>query len=90
MLTAEKIENDDYCTNDVADLMMRYQKAYKSIEYMVTELMKIDSPDYFVKEAYQVGINALGGMTYEHDCAVEPDENGIYQCSCDLIPTAEG
>lgn len=89
MLTAEKIEKQNYCTNDIADLMMRFQKAYKTIEYMTTELMKIDTPDCFVKEAYQAGLNGLTGMKFEHNCDIQPDGNGVYRCSCDLIADGE-
>lgn len=89
MLNAEKIENQDYCTNDIADLMMRFQKAYKTIEFMTTELMKIDNPDCFVKEAYAAGLNGLAGMEFEHTCDIQPDSNGIYRCECDLIANGE-
>ena len=27
-------------------------------------------------------------MTHKHTCDVRPDENGVYQCSCDLMPKA--
>lgn len=89
MLTAERIEKQDYCVNDVADLLMRVQKAYKTIEYMVTELMKIEEQNCFVKEAYQAGLNGLAGIEHEHNCDIQPDKNGIYRCMCDLIPSVE-
>lgn len=84
MLTVEEIEKSNFSVNDVADLMMRYQKAYKTIEFIVTELMKVDNPSAFTKSAYEAGVDGLDGMEKAHDCEVVPNDKGAYQCNCDL------
>jgi hypothetical protein len=89
MLTAEQIENQDYCTNDVADLLMRVQIAQSALFYVVTEIYKTETSDSLVKSAYEFAVNGLGQIEHEHDCEIRQDDDGNYRCQCGLISSAE-
>jgi hypothetical protein len=89
MLTSEEIEGQEYSTNDVADLLMRLQTARSGLEYAATEIMKTETNDSLVMSAYEALINTLGMIDCEHDCEINPDDNGIYRCACGLIASAE-
>jgi hypothetical protein len=89
MLNAEKIENSDYSTNDVADLLLRLQTARAGIDYAITEIYKTEVHDSLILSAYEALVNTLGMIDHNHDCEIKPDSNGFYRCACGLIASAE-
>ena len=88
MLTNEQIENKDYCTNDVADLKLRFEIAKQSL-MSIAGALKHEQP----YKAYELAVNDLSRLQGEHnhDCDgdVSLDHNGNYVCKCLLIMSAE-
>lgn len=85
MLSNDQIEDQDYTTNQVADLKMRLDISIKSLE-AIAESIRHEKPH----EAYALAVNDLARITGEHakDCNEDVQvghSSGLYECSCMLI-----
>jgi len=97
MLTAEIIENQNYCTNDVADLLMKVQIASKALAFVADAIARAsEGEDYdarMLSDAHGVAITTYGRINSDHSkscCAdVTADDKGGYNCACSLMASAE-